>query len=114
MASAGQDRTIKLWDVETKRARTLPRGHDAAVLCVVFSPGGEALASGDKKGIVRLWDTATGRMSPALPDDHGGEVSALAFRPDGECLAAAGKDGGVRVWEVKTLRKDRTGTTCVR
>jgi WD40 repeat protein len=72
---------------------------------VAFSRGGETLASGDKKGAVRLWDTATGRMSQALPDDHGGEVAAVAFRPGGEFLAAAGKDGGVRIWEVKTLRK---------
>ena len=77
---------------------------------MAFSPGGETLASGDKKGIVRLWDTATGRMSQALPDDHGGEVSGLAFRPGGEHLAAAGKDGGVRIWEVKTLRKIGTYT----
>ena len=69
---------------------------------MAFSPGGETLASGDKKGIVRLWDTRDRPGEATLPDDHGGEVAALAFRPDGEHLATAGKDGGVRIWEVKT------------
>src|SRR5205085_1926373 len=55
LASAGSDRTVKVWNSATGQQITL-RGHTAAVLCVVFSPGGHVLASADASGVVQVWD----------------------------------------------------------
>ncbi|MEJ7639385.1 MAG: hypothetical protein WKF75_15770, partial [Singulisphaera sp.] len=42
------------------RAVTLLPGHDAPVMCLDTSADGRTLASGDDRGVVRLWDADTG------------------------------------------------------
>ncbi|WP_038296673.1 AAA-like domain-containing protein, partial [[Scytonema hofmanni] UTEX B 1581] len=45
LASASYDKTIKLWNLETKKEITTLNGHSSGVLSVTFSPDGKTLAS---------------------------------------------------------------------
>jgi WD40 repeat protein/serine/threonine protein kinase len=87
LASGGNDRTIKLWDLATRQARTL-RAHRSPILSITYSPDGTTLASGGEDGTVTLWD---GSASPP-PDvlTHKGAVNYLSFSPTGDALFAGG------------------------
>ncbi|MGW0580677.1 NACHT and WD40 repeat domain-containing protein, partial [Streptomyces sp. NPDC002920] len=65
LATAGDDRTVRLWDARTGRGTAVLSGHTGRVLAVAFSPDGALLASGGEDGTVRLWDVpADGPPAP--------------------------------------------------
>jgi WD40 repeat protein len=96
LASAGEDRTVRIWEVETGKERHVLRGHVRSVVAVAFSPDGRRLASASEDQTVRLWDPVTGEETLAL---KGGTrfTAALTFSASGEHLAA-GSVEGVKVW----------------
>jgi WD40 repeat protein/serine/threonine protein kinase len=85
--------------------------HDDIVNSVAWSRDGRLLASGSRKGWVKIWDARTGAMLHHLPAQNG-FVRGLAFSPDGRFVATGGEDDRVNLWDVGTgrlLRDFRTG-----
>jgi WD40 repeat protein len=103
LASAGADKTVRLWDTQTLKPLGRPlRGHTELVRAVAISPDGRTLASGGYDGTVRLWDPRTHRqLGRPL---RGGSVSVVAFSPDGHMLASGGDDG-IRLRDTRTHRQ---------
>lgn len=99
LASAGTDRTIKVWDIANGALLGTLRGHEGAINAVAYSADGKWLASAGDDGSVRLWDGYSGGQRGAFRG-YGGSLFALAFSPDGRLLAAAGRDRTIFVWEV--------------
>jgi WD40 repeat protein len=90
---------VVVWDGATGKRIARPAGHDGAVTCIAYAPGGKVLASGGIDRTVRLWDPATGKQLRVLAV-HKGAVTALAFSPDGRLVASAGQSGLTRVSSV--------------
>jgi WD40 repeat protein len=83
-------------------------GHTADVLAAAWSPDGTRLATGDRKGAVRMVDaTALGAMPDAAAEfgTRGDAVWRIAWSPDGRMLATASEDKAVRLWDVRTGRE---------
>ncbi len=55
MASGSNDKTIKLWSLETQKEVATLQGHNDCVYSVAFSPDGKYLASGSEDKTVKLW-----------------------------------------------------------
>ncbi|HKB38866.1 MAG TPA: c-type cytochrome domain-containing protein, partial [Gemmataceae bacterium] len=108
LATAGYDRLIKLWDLETGKLLRDLKDHSDAVYGVAFSPDGKLLASGSADRTVKVWDVATGTRLYSLGEATDW-VYAVAWAPDGKHVAAGGVDKSIRVWEV-----DRDGGRIVR
>ncbi|MEU1737609.1 hypothetical protein, partial [Streptosporangium sp. NPDC020145] len=103
LASAGKDRTVRLWDAATGKQIGAPlTGHTDTVRSVVFSPDGTRLASAGVDKTVRLWDAATGKPVGTPLTGHTDAVASVVFSPDGTRLASAGFDGTVRLWDAAT------------
>src|SRR5215472_1712146 len=68
-----------------------------------LSPSGRVLATSDPTGVVRLWDTGTGRQFSELAGLPAAATS-LEFSPSGRLLLAGGGDGTAIVWDVATGR----------
>jgi WD40 repeat protein/DNA-binding SARP family transcriptional activator len=105
LAAAGDDDTVRLWNVHARRPIGSPFvGHNGDVHSVTFSPDGRTLASAGADKTVRLWDVATRRaLGPPLRGHHDW-VIAVAFSPDGRTLASAGADKTVQLWDFATRR----------
>ncbi len=106
LAVAGADGAIRLWDLRSRNRANVLRtdlhrrtGHDAAALCLGFSPDGTLLASAHVDGVVHLWDMAKAEEVP-VRIRHDESVGTLAFSPDGATLATGSLDASLRLWDV--------------
>jgi energy-coupling factor transporter ATP-binding protein EcfA2 len=112
LASGGNDKTVKVWEVASRRAVHTLTGHTWPVLSVAFSPDGRLLASGSVDGTVKVWEVASGQEVRTLTG-HTDWVLGVAFSPDGRLLASGSRDNTVKIWEVASWQEMRilTGHT---
>ena len=109
LASGSWDTTIRLWDSKTgTHIRTLTGHTVGGVWCVVFSPDGQTIASGEA-GTIRLWDAKTGAPKRTLAG-HTHMVNSVSFNSDGQTLASGSADSTIRLWDVRTGAHKRTLT----
>jgi WD40 repeat protein len=101
LASAGEDKTARLWDPATGARLAECQGHASKVLSAAFSPDGARLVTTSSDGTVRQWDAATGEEVEPPYNRHTGEVAVAAYSPDGQWVASSGTDRTVRVWRAK-------------
>ena len=99
LVSIGSD--IRFWDVSGwGEAGTRLYSHPGAVTALAVDREG-IVASGDRRGAIRLWNSARARPLRDALRGHRGAVTALAFSPEG-VLASGGHDGTVRLWDTST------------
>ena len=96
VASAGEDRTVRLWDAQTHKAIGQPLIHSGRVTAVALGRVGEhdILVSADDDGNVRLWDAARLEQLGEPLTGHIGSVNAVALGRIGEdeVIASGGND----------------------
>jgi mono/diheme cytochrome c family protein len=118
VASAGEDRTVRLWDLGAGKERKRFEGHADEVTCLAFSRDGRRLLSGGLDRTLRLWDMDTGKELHCFTG-HTDAVRAVALSPDGRHALSGGADRTVRLWDVASNKElhclvGHTGTvTCV-
>ena len=72
------------------------------MLSVVFSKDGKLIAAGNEQGVVKVWESNSGRLI-FNQFGHEARVNSVQFSSDNKRLASASFDGSVNVWEVSNL-----------
>ena len=114
LASASNDRTINLWNLEGSLVKTL-KGHEGKVWSLDFNYDGTMLASIDEKGIVILWNMVD--KTPRININYQGEnrkrkrlIYKVKFIDDGKLLATAAGDKNIKIWRLDgSLYKELKG-----
>jgi WD40 repeat protein len=100
LASASDDKTVKVWDAATGTLQQTLEGHSGWVRSVAFSHDSKLLASASYDKTVKVWDAATGTLQQTL-EGHSGWVRSVAFSHDSKLLASASFET-VKVWDTAT------------
>lgn len=101
LASGGDDKNIKLWDLNTKKFLTSLLGHSQPVTSVAFSPNGQILATASDDKTIKLWHIETLEEICTLLG-HSHIVKSVAFSPNGQILASGSWDKTIKLWDVNT------------
>jgi WD40 repeat protein/ankyrin repeat protein len=108
---SSQPGIVKLWSLRTGECLNTLESHTGSVMCVAWALSGSVLASGDSKGIIKLW-TPWGICVQELCG-HKAQVNSIAFAPDSLLLASCSggnrqdrgtlnMDTSVRLWDLQS------------
>ena len=117
IASGSNDRTIRIWHVDSKETVLVYREHAFGVNALAWSPNGPSSSSGRGSriascswdNIIRVWDVVSGETCFTYRG-HSHWVNAIAWSPDGTRIASAGRDKTVQIWDAVTGRHIYTYT----
>ncbi len=102
LASAGVDRLVRIWDIETGRLLRSLRGHTNDIRAVLYTPDGQSLATGSEDRTIRLWNPKTGEPLKLLFTRYDHNICSLSLSPDGLMLARGSHNKDIKIWEVTT------------
>jgi tRNA A-37 threonylcarbamoyl transferase component Bud32 len=98
LASSGQDRIVRVWDLETQKLVCALAAHEESTIeCVALSADGAIVASGAQNGLIVIEKTQRGSIEHKITVPTG-PVHFLVFGPNGE-LAGASDDLTARIWD---------------
>ncbi|MEU9089087.1 hypothetical protein [Streptomyces sp. NPDC048428] len=93
LASAGGDRTVRVWDPVLGEVLQVMEGHTDEVRSIVSVRLGvvDALASAGRDEAIRFWDPAIGEALHTIGGDAGGYSALCTLTHDGRTLLAAAR-----------------------
>jgi COMPASS component SWD3 len=101
LATASDDKSLRVWDAETGDALVEFRGHTNFVFSCAFNPQSNLLVSGSFDETVKIWDVRSGDCVSTLPA-HSDPVTGVDFNRDGTCIVSGSHDGLIRIWDTMT------------
>ncbi len=99
LATGSNDRTVKIWDVNT--GKELHNLTEESAYALAFSSDGKRLATGNSGGEIKLWDIESGKKLQNF-EGHSAQINSIVFSPDVNTLIAGSNDGGIKIWNTKT------------
>lgn len=106
LLSAGEDNTVRMWEMATGALIKTFRGHDSAVRAAIASPDGRTLLSASHDATVREWSIAGYEELRSLQgrkfEGHTDAVLAASFSPNQEWVITASRDRTARTWNSTT------------
>jgi WD40 repeat protein len=105
LAAVNRDRSINLWDLESRKLIARLSGHHNGGVRCTFNHAGDLLASSAWDAVLRLWDVRLAKEIFAAPCPW---IHNPQFTPDDRFLGATAEGGKLRLLEVASGREYRT------
>lgn len=101
VASAGQDKTIRIWDISQNKLLYSLTGHTSMIWTIVEIKGNKIISGSDDK-TVKIWDLKNKKEECELYKGNR-TISALIQLKNGNILFSCGKD--LRIFEIKKKKE---------
>lgn len=100
LAAAGSYQTVSVWDLGTGELLQTLADFKGWVSDIALSPDGGTLAVADSSNRLRLWETASWKLTHDIPLEVFDSITGIDFNRNGMRLALGGKNGRVVIWNV--------------
>lgn len=101
LISGSEDRTVRLWSLDTHTALVSYKGHNHPVWDVKFSPLGHYFATASHDQTARLW--SSDHIYPLrIFAGHLSDVDTVSFHPNGCYVFTGSSDKTCRMWDINS------------
>jgi WD40 repeat protein len=97
LATGGDDKEVRIWDLTKRGFPTTLMGHEECVMSLAFSSTGGFVATGDYGGSIKLWDLKTGAIKLSCRE-HGAGITGIVFTPDDKMMITSSLDRTLKIW----------------
>jgi len=105
--SASNDKSIKVWEYNDESSTyslkyQLSGEHKSCITSIAVSPDGSLCASGDKYGVLCLFDAVNGKHLTTLRMESGShQINCITFSPNRYWVCCA-VSGSIEIWDLET------------
>ena len=103
--SASADRSVRVWDVASRRCEAVLEDHARPVLCLALAPASDAVVEGGERASA----SSSGGGEEKKAEGSGDEESSEAAGDD-DLLFSGSYDFTIKVWSLRTLSRVKTLT----
>ena len=106
LVSGSNDRTVRLWDLQTGQLIRLLKGHKQRVKCIQISENGKLIISASADNTLKIWEIATGNCIRTIKTSQHSKtvLNAIAINSDLSIIAtgSTSRQGTIKLWNWKT------------
>ncbi|XVE72775.1 hypothetical protein DITRI_Ditri11bG0065700 [Diplodiscus trichospermus] len=104
LASAGHDKKVMLWNMDTLQTESSPEEHKLVITDIRFRPNSSQLATASFDKSVCLWDAANPSYCVQAFNGHTSPVMSLDFHPKKtELFCFCDNDNEIRYWNLNAF-----------
>lgn len=81
--------------------------HGERYKSIAYSPDGKTVASGNDKGLVKIWDTTTGNLIQTISGHQSSRIYAASYPHDNDIITI-GVESEIQFWNVQTCELEKT------
>lgn len=96
--SAGEDKTIREWDIITGECLRIYKKHDQGITSVDYRRDGKRFISGSRDKTVMEWDVETGELLQ-IYSGHDVAVTSVSYSKDGQNIISGDENGIIKEWQ---------------
>jgi len=99
MVSGSDDKTIKLWDLETGKI-THAMVDKSGIGVISITPDGKRIVFGSGDKFIKLWDLETGKIMHTMLDTSG--IGVISITPDGRRIVFGNGEKSIKLWDLES------------
>jgi len=100
MLTCSGDATAVLWDVATKKPKTIFEGHDSDVMSLTPFGKNDTFITGSCDTTAKVWDQRTGKCVQTH-EGHESDINSIDLFPEGYSFATGSDDNSCRMFDTR-------------
>lgn len=104
IATASDDSTWKIWNMENGENIMTGEGHREWIAAIDFHPAGSHLVTAGADKCLKVWDFINSSIAHTFTDCHTGPIWKAKFHDTGDFVLTGAHDGSIKLFDLNSLK----------